>query len=293
MSLFTSNFKKFIIFFGFSFFLLFFATIFLIELDLSKNKKSNLNQNHLLINGHSPYAAFGDSHADRAFKSSFKLDNLSNPGDNINMIAQKVIYRITENKNFLKGVILQADPHMFSFYRLTSVQRLGLENKRHLFNFLLERNKRYLMEYSKKVWLDLFFFFIKNNNLQTKLLGDSLKKNWVKNAMLRVHLHAPVNNFSEQKAAKKYIDIIKILKKKSIKVCMITFPVSKSYNNFTKKIKNFDNVKIFFKKIAETNNLKYFDLTNALNESQFSDPDHIKKEFSNIFSKTVFRKCNF
>lgn len=293
MNLFTSNFKFFLIFFLFSTLLLFFTTIFLVESKLSENKDVTSVVNYLLANGDQPFVALGDSHVDRAFKTIEKVDNLGSPGDNINMLLQKLSYRIINNKNPLKGVILQADPHMFSFYRIKSIQKLNLNNQNYFLNFLHDKNKKYLFIYAKLVWSNLFTLNNRHKSSVKKMDNGKDITLWRNNTMSRVHLHTPVSNFKNQKAVDEYLEIIKMLKKRSIGICMVTFPVTKLYREFSKQLKSFENVKTFFKRIAKKNNLEYVDMSDSLDDSKFSDPDHLKAEYSEYFTEIVKKKCNF
>ena len=121
----------------------------------------------------------------------------------------------------------------------------------------------------------------------------NISKNWDNEALIRVQLHNPVNNFLQMESLIKYTKMVYLLKNKNIDICLISFPVSENYNNYSKKFDNFIKAKNFFKDLAFKNNIKYFDLSKLFENSKFSDPDHIKSDFSMYFTKIVQNKCQY
>ena len=116
MNLYISNFKNFLIIFLITCIIGFFLTILLVEIHLRKEKYVDSGYLKDFINNKNEYLAFGDSRVESSIVSSNIVGNLGEPSDNINNIYDKIIYKINQNKK-IKGVIIQADPHLFSFYR--------------------------------------------------------------------------------------------------------------------------------------------------------------------------------
>ena len=296
MNLFTSNFKYFFIAFIITVCISFFLTLLLVELELRNKNKKKIDYNAVSINHKSEFAAFGDSHVNSSFVSNEKIDNLGESSANINYIYDKIFYYINRKNNRIKGVIIQADPHMFSFYRLVSKKKYNTnKNNKSLnfFNFLHPSNRIYLLEYSKKVWIDLIYK--KEKSVKKVQINNKKKVTFNTNSiMIRVQSHNPVNNFEKTIAMKKYKKIISFLQNNYIKICMITFPVSSQYRKSSNEFPNYKKVKKYFIELSNKNKnkIKYFDLSASVNDKYFKDPDHISKEFTN-FDEMLLKKCNF
>ena len=85
--------------------------------------RNNLNINdeeNLLLTGKGSFIAFGDSRVERSLSSNQNFNNLGKRSLNIDLIYNRVKYKIYNSPKKIQGVILQADPHMFSFYRLVN-----------------------------------------------------------------------------------------------------------------------------------------------------------------------------
>ena len=288
MSLFTFSFKNFIYMFFITTIIFFVSTLVMIEIKLSKNSNINEEKN-LLLTGNGSFVAFGDSRVERSLTSNQNFNNLGKRGLNIDAIYQRVKYKISNSSRKIKGVVLQADPHMFSFYRLVNNKTSENNNINDLkkFKFLDSKNRIYLIEHSKDVWKNLL---IKQENKKKML---NISKNWDNEALIRVQLHNPVNNFLQMESLIKYTKMVYLLKNKNIDICLISFPVSENYNNYSKKFDNFIKAKNFFKDLAFKNNIKYFDLSKLFENSKFNDADHIKSDFSKYFTEIVQNKCQY
>ena len=156
MSLFTFSFKNFIYMFFITTVIFFVSTLVMIEIKLSKNSNINEKKN-LLLTGNGSFVAFGDSRVERSLTSNQNFNNLGKRGLNIDAIYQRVKYKISNSTRKIKGVVLQADPHMFSFYRLVNNKTSENNNINDLkkFKFLDSKNRIYLIEHSKDVWKNL------------------------------------------------------------------------------------------------------------------------------------------
>ena len=269
-------------------FVFLFSTLVMIENKLRNNLNINDEEN-LLLTGKGSFIAFGDSRVERSLSSNQNFNNLGKRSLNIDLIYNRVRYKINNSPKKIQGVILQADPHMFSFYRLVN-NKTSENNNINNFNkvkFLDPKNRIYLMEHSRDVWRSLF---INKENKKNEL---NISKSWDNEALIRVQLHNPVDNFLDMKSLKKFTEMVHLLESKNIDICLITFPVSESYNKYSKKFENFKKVKDFFRDLALKNNIKYFDLSNLFKNSKFSDPDHIISGFSKYFTQIVQNKCQY
>ena len=294
MNLFTSNFKFFFITFVITVCVSFFSTLLLVEMELRKNIKKKIDYNAVSLNYLSEIAAFGDSHVRSSFVSNDKINNLGEVSANINIIYDKIFYYINKKNNQIKGVIVQADPHTFAFYRLVSKKKYTVNKDSKFLNFfyfLHPSNRKYILEYSKKVWINILYKKEKNNK-KIEISGKKVVKLNSSSVMIRVQSHNPVNDFEKTLAMEKYQKIISFLKNNSIKICMISYPVSSQYRRISDKFPNYQKVKDYFIDFANQNKIKYFDLSASVSDKYFSDPDHINKYFTN-FDKILLKKCNF
>ena len=121
MSLYIFNFKKIFLVAIISFFFVIVLFIFGSELiirNFAINEKNNYELvKTKLLNVKKNYAMFADSRGVSGLVENENFVNLSIRGINL-----KSIIRILENysnRNNLKGIILQLDPHQFSSYRLS------------------------------------------------------------------------------------------------------------------------------------------------------------------------------
>lgn len=269
-------------------FVLLFSTLLMIENKLRNNLNINDEEN-LLLTGKGSFIAFGDSRVERSLISNQNFNNLGKRSLNIDLIYNRVKYKIYNSPKKIQGVILQADPHMFSFYRLVN-NKTSENNNINNFNkikFLDPKNRIYLIEHSRDVWSSFFI------NKENKKNESNISKNWDNEALIRVQLHNPVDNFLEMKALIKFTKMVHFLKNKNIDICLITFPVSESYDKHSKKFVNFKKTRDFFKDLGFKNDIKYFNLSSIFKNSKFTDPDHIKSEFSKHFTKIVQNKCQY
>ena len=119
MNLFTFNFKKFYI----SFVIFFLASIlfFIIGSEIIIRYLVVQNSTYEIIrddlrNKKNDFAVFADSRGANGFEDSKNFSNFSLPGNNLMSIIKMAEFHI--EKNQLKGIIVQLDPHLFSNYRL-------------------------------------------------------------------------------------------------------------------------------------------------------------------------------
>lgn len=272
-------------------FILLISTFVLIEMKLIKleNETNKIKSKKIFIVTEADVLAFGDSRVQRSFLSSSKFHNLGRAGYNIDLIYKNIKFWTAKNKGKTKNLILQADPHMFSFYRTVNYDNSNRKistkkSESNFFRFLEENNRKYLIDHSKDIW-GRYLRINKNKSNQ--------KKDWDTKAKIRVQLHNPVDNFLNTNALKKYLQIVQFLKQEKINICLVTFPVSPQYNKHTKRFKNYKKAKQFFKNLALKNDIDYFDLSEIFDKSKFTDPDHISTKFSFEFTEIVQSKCRY
>ena len=288
MNLFIFNFKSFLITFVFTSCLGFLGTIFLIEFHLRKENRLEKDYNYNFLNSKGRYLAFGDSRVESSLVSGFEVDNLGQPSDNLNIIYDKIIYKINNNKQGIKGIILQADPHLFSFYRLVSKKKFALGKNDTLlsnFYFLRPSNRAYILDLSKVVWMKLLY-----SNKKTNIIKSTTNYS-TEYVLKRIQLQNPIKNFTNTDFLKKYESIINILQQRSIKICLISFPTSSLYRKYLSNFPNYEIVINYFKKMSKNKSIKYLDFRATMKDKSFKDPDHLKRDLN--FTKNVLNRCGF
>ena len=243
---------------------------------------------------------FGDSHVAHGILTTDKVLNLGYAGDNIDTMLVKVLDYT--KKHDVKYIGLQADPHLFSYYRI-------IEDQSDQIDFLLNRNqsifymfkphlRKYLLEYWK-AWLSdpgkLFFPGKEKENEDTKIIVHSIleldKKNREKQASIRVQLHRPIDSFEKSEAAMQLTNTIQELLDLGKQLCLISYPLSSDYRLASKKYVQFSETIDFYKNLSRSKNIKYVNYGNRYEDSFFSDVDHLNLEGREKFTKEIIKEC--
>jgi len=246
-----------------------------------------------LWNKKNDYAAFSDSRGANGLQQTENFSNFSIRGNNLKTILKMAKFYL--DRNNVKGIIIQLDPHLFSVYRLQKNQEIMLEdlltNDRHFLHFQRPQYKQYLIEYwisFFKKFNNLFFKNISENNISTE---SKKTLDLEKNVEIRVQMHVPVKKYKESEHLEILMNLIKTLKQKQIKLCLITFPVKHVYFKKSQKYPTFIEIIRYFQLIGEKEKIKYINYSNSLNDYFFGDPDHLNIKGANYFSKLVLRDC--
>ncbi len=75
-----------------------------------------------------PFAAFGDSHVANGLTDAEGFENFGVASDNFEAMEARIRVRLSGAE--LQGIVLQADPQVFSIYRVTADQSLRIEEMR-------------------------------------------------------------------------------------------------------------------------------------------------------------------
>ena len=146
--------------------------------------------------------------------------NYSFVGDNLLTIVRKISFFVERNK--VKGIIIQADPHQLAMYRLTKNQDELIDD------FLNENNNLltfYRMPYRQNLinyWNEFIKGFFNFNEIKKDI-------NIKSETLIRVNTHTPINNFEVTKHVQELKKLLLNLKKKNINICLISFPLASSY----------------------------------------------------------------
>lgn len=296
MSLYIFNFKKFFLVTIISFF--FFILLFILGSELiirnfAINEKNNYELvKTKLLNVKKNYAMFADSRGVSGLVENENFVNLSIRGINL-----KSIIRISEyysNRNNLKGIILQLDPHQFSSYRLSKneddlISDL-LSEENYFFYIFRPQYSQYLSQYwrhlPKKV-----FNLSKDKEIENKVVNKSNPKQSDKTTSIRVSTQTPLLNYSKTSHFSHLKKSLINLKSKNFKICLISFPVNSNYINHSNKNEIFKEIKNTFVTFSKQQQVIYKDFSQSMNDEFFDNSDHLNKKGAIIFTKIVLRHC--
>jgi hypothetical protein len=300
VNLFTSSSRAYVLGLMLSFFFSFCGSLLITEIWVREHVlKSDpfVSYKYLFINGTAKVAAFGDSHVANGLVSTSALDNLGQPADNLSTITQKIKLRIA--RGGINQVILQADPHMFSTYRI----RTGDQGR--IANLQGEKSPPLaILRPEYRQFLSKYWFAAISDYLSPQSVESEAKKNepiiafdqWNKErahmvTLVRVQMHAPVSNFKDSKFANEYVETVTNLKEKNIQVCLVGFPLSSEYRRSESIASSFISARNFFSNLGGDLQVPYIDYSNAIQDDGFSDPDHLLPNFAENFTKRVMRDC--
>ncbi|WP_170310140.1 hypothetical protein [Thalassospira povalilytica] len=270
-----------------------------LELFLRSQVSSDANSQEYrvrFLHGEAPWTAFGDSHVEGALLSGDWLDNLGQASDNLNTIIAKVSLRV--ERGGVQGVIIPADPQLFSFYRVSAEQedRIKVLNKDYSESLMLF-DPRYRPYLGRTLWSVLSnpsLLWSSNSepeNTQVQSAEPTRPRDWLKSVTIRVQLHTPVANFSKTDDAKAYRQLITGLRAQGIDVCMVRYPVSKDYLTVSRSIAAFSEVEKFFADVAASNEVLLVDVSSLLPGEIFIDPDHIPASQREYVTNVVKERC--
>lgn len=251
-----------------------------------------------------PNAAFGDSHVARGFVPPEGMINLAYPSEPIPRMAWKVKTYFDDQTP--GQVILQADPHMFSPYRLN--RSVGgypaqFENPMKTKSGLLLSIPRYranLVNY----WAS---FARKGGRLKSEIIftergahlspGD-ISKEPARYRQFAALTRAKTHDLGSRKTQKAYreiyADMLTQLEEKGANICMVTFPISPDFRDALKSVDDAERADVFefFKQEAKRVGAKYINWEGVSNtRSDFRDTDHLNGAAAKRLSPELMTRC--
>ena len=303
MNLFTSSSKKyskiFLIFFLVTIFLFIFVTELIFRLYITDShsfeqyKTKYYNENAKIV-------IFGDSHVVNGINDSDKLLNMGYAGDNINSILTKALhYSLNHDVEFIG---LQADPHLFSYYRIVTNQKEHLDSllnhTERALHILRPHLRKYLLSYWKTWLLSPSQIFSQENKVkrinsdtEMRSVVDLPKETRQHQASIRAQLHRPIEEFQKSDTSKYLLDSVQKLLDMNVKVCLISYPLSSDYRLEIKKYQKFSQAYDFFKYIADLKGIKYMNYNDRYKDKDFSDSDHLNMNGSNKLTSDIINDC--
>lgn len=244
---------------------------------------------------HAPFAAFGDSHVADGVDGSEKIDNFGVASDNLDTVAARIAFRLSGTG--LEGVVLQADPQVFSLSRIRADQRLRVEEMRSdappLLAIMRTEYRSYLVGY--------FWTVMRNPGLLLGWPADAAPPSERKAkgqgrvaedvAQIRAQLHAPLAQFVDSRVAQDYRRLVADLKSRGIAVCLVSFPVSGAYRKAASGLPSFVAAYTWFEDEAKRQGIRYLNYSTLYDDSVFLDPDHLTSDEAPEFTRRVLTDC--
>ena len=254
----------------------------------------------------SPYVAFGDSHVARGFDAQAPIINLAYPSENIAKMAWKSS-RYLEQKTDLKIVLLQADPHLFSPYRVNA----GLEDYPDHFAAAAPGGLLALSAYYRPQLIVLWQSFIKNGGRlhssievteQGALLSPGNLARWSEIEIerftsQRISLHRPQEGFQNSETAQLYNEMIGGFLTSGARICLVSMPISPIYRSAIENLPQADRAQwrkaeAFFEDLAADPRIYYIDHRALYDDLKlFRDPDHLNKEGAVLYGPVLQDAC--
>lgn len=245
-----------------------------------------------------PAVAFGDSHVANDIVASDYLANLGYRGDSGATMLNKLDAYLASKRP--KGVVLQVDPHQFSFYRLALDQGARLD-------YLLDREVGALQMLRPQFRENLFAYWmavLKNPRRlfpakqaeaaqprdivrASELPADEFQRT----TAIRVQLHVPVEGVAATSVAARLNKAIGRLKRDRIALCLVTYPVSETYRAVAEKFPQFAVVREYIAGLATSKDVRYVDFWDAYDDDLFGDPDHLNRDGAMRFTQDVLDAC--
>ncbi len=243
---------------------------------------------------------FGDSHGAQGFMGAEDFVNLSYASESIEIMKAKV--RLYFARHTPRRVVFQADPHLFSDYRIKEnvrdYIRLFERPDGPLLQVLTPRHRRYLFHYWAAFILGSDFksnFRFNADGSQVLLTEEAGRGRSILSGFdleSRVRLQMPRENFKKSESFKQYRDILNYLKERQAEVCLVTFPVSPAYAGEAKRFPEFEEARFSFQDMASTYGFSYASYWDSLEDSaRFTNEDHLNEEGAKELTQKIVKDC--
>ncbi len=250
---------------------------------------------HLFFNSDKTNAVFGDSHGAQGFTGEPDFVNLSFPSESIDIIYKKI--KLYFKSRTPHKVVLQADPHLFSDYRMKEraddYVELFKNPRLPYFQILTPRHQKFLLYYWKNFLAGSDF----KNHFQmnpdgSQMMDKKEKRSHVYDLQGRIFLQRPRGDFEKSHSMKKYFEVLDYLKSRNADVCLVTFPVSPAYVEAARKFPEFEKARQFLEKIAAQHGFRYASYWDAFSDAgMFVNEDHLGIEGARQLTGKIMTDC--
>lgn len=250
----------------------------------------------LFFNSNKSNTVFGDSHGAQGFTGEEDFVNLSYPSESVDIIDSKI--RLYYAHRAPKKIVLQADPHLFSEYRIKENVKdyiRSFENSSPpILQILTPRHRKFLFLYWKALFSGSDFksrFHINPDGSQEE---DATQAQKEQNADLqdRVRLQSPQKNFQISPSIVTYQKILEYLKERKATVCLVTFPVSSRYSEEAGRFPEFEEARQWFQRMASQYGFIYANYWDSFKDPNlFLNEDHLNFESARMLTEKILADC--
>lgn len=243
-------------------------------------------------------AAFGDSRVAMGFLDSPDFANLAYPSENLSTILAKLRYYHRTRQ--ASKIVLQADPHHFSNYRLTRDQSALRDDLFMRTSFWLQILRPTYRQYLFNYWRTYFWNAIKTasssiesarTEARVERLSDFPASTLRKWAQIRMQLHVPIRTFRKTRTAEVYERTVSDLRSAGVEVCLVGFPVSSAYRDASREQPSIADARSFYREIAARTGVILIDLWNFFDDAYFQSADHLNAEGARLLTSEVRKRC--
>jgi len=248
-----------------------------------------------LYTSQAAYGGFADSRGANGLRARPGFENFSMAGDNLITIVEKA--RFFARSKTAKGLVLQADPHHFSSYRLNRDQsqlRADLFSRSTAgLQFLRPVYRQYLLSYWQAFLEQSLFPPSAKPPRQTTIprFSDLSPEAATTAASIRTGLQTPIKAIAQTSFSQAYESTVRDLKQSGIQVCMVTFPVSAPYRKIAMAEPAYGAALEYYKTVAKRSAVQYVNLTAAFPDRLFADPDHLNSEGAKVLTDRLLNSC--
>ena len=245
-------------------------------------------------------AAFGDLHVADAIESSPAIANLGYPGDTLWLMLFKARTYVDEGRG--RRIVLQYAPEQFALYRVEANQKpaaadLTRRDKPWL-KFMEPHFRGYLLSYWRTVLKDPAVLLAARADTahagatKVKSFASWSKHEQRRSADLRVQLQAPLPQGRPIEAmVAQYRTALREFKRRGVDICMVEYPVTAVYRAAAAQAPTFAAMGAHIRRLAKAEDVRYVDLTAAMPDTEFANPDHIAPAFRNVATRLVLKRC--
>lgn len=252
-------------------------------------------------------AVFGDSHSAFNYAVSGEFLNLAFPSENLQDIEKRINIYYTNKK--CGDVILQADPHLFSEYRINAgvkdyfdsspggyiiskyhrpklprYWKVFFQGGMNSTVFMPDDAVNVKIKFHDSGWQEVFNDFSQVSEAERLRISSERAAN-----------HKPVSMALSKKSYALYDRILSQLVTKSCNICMVTSPVSNDYLRQSEKYHEFKQSLDYFRLMAEKHNVRYLNQFKYFGDDKylkyFHDEDHLNGFGAKIFSDETIKTC--
>jgi len=247
-----------------------------------------------------PVAMFGDSHVANAIENGPAVANLGYPGESLGLMLLKARTYVEEGRG--KRIVLQFSPEQFAIYRAakdqSSVADDLLQRNEPWLQFMRPHFRGYLLGYWRAFLRDPGVVFAARAEPahgaaeEVKSFASWPKEAQRRDAELRVQLHAPLPQGGTVEALVAQIDAaLREFKKRGVESCIVEYPLSSAYRAAAALAPTFAAMRARMKRLADSERVRYVDLTEAMPDTEFWDPDHVAAGSRGTATRLVIEGC--